>query len=121
MYHDDGSFVMSINTSIIFINNNNLCKRIGSWRRSMVCEVPRRVTVSNIVIISLQLLAYHQIYFILFLSLFSVEGLIMDQFCIDLGFLLDNPSVQTLVNPVVHSVHWYDFLCNTLQLLIFLL
>ena len=34
-----------------------------------------------------------------------VEGFIMDNFCIDLGVLLDNNSVQTLRNPERHSVH----------------
>jgi hypothetical protein len=36
----------------------------------------------------------------------SVEGYIMDEFCISLGTLLDNPSVRTLENPGVHSLHW---------------
>jgi hypothetical protein len=31
----------------------------------------------------------------------------MDNFCIDLGTLLDKPSVKTLVGPEQHSVHWY--------------
>jgi hypothetical protein len=31
----------------------------------------------------------------------------MDEFCIVLGTLLDNPSVRTLENPGVHSLHWY--------------
>ena len=45
-----------------------------------------------------------------FLTLFehtSVEGYIMDQYCINLGYLLDNPSVVTLENPGAHSLHWY--------------
>lgn len=37
----------------------------------------------------------------------SVEGFIMDQYCINLGYLLDNPSVITLENPAAHSIHWY--------------
>ena len=37
----------------------------------------------------------------------SVEGYIMDQYCINLGYLLDNPSVVTLENPGAHSLHWY--------------
>lgn len=31
----------------------------------------------------------------------------MDYFCIERGTLFDNPDVATLVNPGVHSVHWY--------------
>ena len=38
----------------------------------------------------------------------SVNGFIMDQYCIDLGVLLDNPSIVTLENPGAHSLHWYD-------------
>jgi hypothetical protein len=34
----------------------------------------------------------------------------MDQYCIDLGYLLDNPSVVTLENPGAHSLHWYVLL-----------
>lgn len=34
-----------------------------------------------------------------------IEGFVMDSFCIGLGFLLDNPSVTTLKNPELHSVH----------------
>jgi len=34
-----------------------------------------------------------------------VEGYVMDSFCIDRGTLLDNPSVQTLLNPELHSFH----------------
>lgn len=37
----------------------------------------------------------------------SVEGYVMDQTCIELGNLIDNPSVKTLENPGVHSLHWY--------------
>lgn len=33
------------------------------------------------------------------------EGFVMDFFCIDRGTLFDNPSVRTLENPGVHSVH----------------
>jgi hypothetical protein len=42
----------------------------------------------------------------LFFITHSVEGFIMDTICIDLGYLLDNPSVRTLENPGVHSFHW---------------
>jgi hypothetical protein len=31
----------------------------------------------------------------------------MDNYCIQLGYLLDNSAVTTLLNPEVHSVHWY--------------
>jgi hypothetical protein len=55
----------------------------------------------------------HSFFFVidrlLYLSVFithSVEGFIMDTICIDLGTLLDNPSVRTLENPGVHSFHW---------------
>jgi len=34
-----------------------------------------------------------------------VEGFIMDFFCIDRGTLLDAPTVKTLVNPELHSIH----------------
>ena len=34
-----------------------------------------------------------------------VEGFIMDRFCIDLGTLFDNRSVETLIGPQEHSVH----------------
>ncbi|OEU12494.1 hypothetical protein FRACYDRAFT_191288, partial [Fragilariopsis cylindrus CCMP1102] len=34
-----------------------------------------------------------------------VEGYVMDLFCINRGTLLDNPSVRTLENPELHSVH----------------
>jgi len=40
----------------------------------------------------------------------SVEGFIMDSFCIDLGTLLDNSDVETLEGPEQHSVHWYVLL-----------
>jgi len=33
------------------------------------------------------------------------EGYVMDQFCIDRGTLLDNPSVRTLEQPFRHTVH----------------
>jgi hypothetical protein len=33
------------------------------------------------------------------------EGYIMDNFCIDMGTLFDNPGVDTLRNPEKHSVH----------------
>lgn len=33
------------------------------------------------------------------------EGFVMDTFCIDRGTLLDNPSVVTLENPELHSLH----------------
>jgi hypothetical protein len=35
----------------------------------------------------------------------TYKGLIMDNFCIERGTLLDNPSVRTLVNPVAHTIH----------------
>jgi hypothetical protein len=35
----------------------------------------------------------------------KVQGYVMDNFCIDRGNLFDNPSVKTLVNPGVHSIH----------------
>ena len=41
----------------------------------------------------------------------SVEGFIMDDYCITDGFLLDNPSVFTLEEPEKHSVHWYVHIC----------
>lgn len=34
-----------------------------------------------------------------------IEGFVMDFFCIDRGTLLDNPTIETLVNPGRHSVH----------------
>jgi hypothetical protein len=34
-----------------------------------------------------------------------VEGIPMDYFCINDGFLMDNPSVITLKEPIKHSVH----------------
>ena len=34
-----------------------------------------------------------------------IEGYIMDQYCIDRGTLLDNPSVDTLQEPQKHSLH----------------
>jgi hypothetical protein len=37
----------------------------------------------------------------------SVEGFVMDNFCIDRGTLLDKPSVKTLEGPGQHTVHWY--------------
>ena len=36
---------------------------------------------------------------------FCYEGYVMDKYCIDRGTLLDNPSLSTLSNPDVHSVH----------------
>lgn len=33
----------------------------------------------------------------------------MDNFCIERGTLLDEPSTVTLLNPERHSVHWYAF------------
>ena len=38
----------------------------------------------------------------------SFEGFVMDNFCIERGTLLDEPSTTTLVNPERHSVHWYE-------------
>ncbi|KAJ3416142.1 hypothetical protein HDV05_002787 [Chytridiales sp. JEL 0842] len=35
----------------------------------------------------------------------NVGGYIMDNLCIDLGTLLDNPSVKTLQNPQEHTIH----------------
>ncbi|KAJ3380847.1 hypothetical protein HDU92_005746 [Lobulomyces angularis] len=35
----------------------------------------------------------------------TVFGYIMDNFCIERGNLFDNPSVKTLENPSVHSIH----------------
>jgi len=34
-----------------------------------------------------------------------LEGFIMDQYCIDRGTLLDNPSLNTLQNPASHTIH----------------
>ena len=34
-----------------------------------------------------------------------VVGYVMDRYCIDRGTLFDNPTVETLVGPEVHSVH----------------
>jgi len=34
-----------------------------------------------------------------------VEGYVMDNYCIERGTLFDNPTVNTLENPGVHSVH----------------
>jgi len=34
-----------------------------------------------------------------------IEGYIMDSFCIERGTLFDNPSVNTLEGPEVHSIH----------------
>lgn len=38
-------------------------------------------------------------------DLICIEGFVMDRFCIDRGTLVDNPQVETLVEPEVHSVH----------------
>ena len=35
----------------------------------------------------------------------TARGYVMDNFCIQRGTLLDNPSVQTLKNPELHSIH----------------
>ncbi|KAI8895356.1 hypothetical protein BC833DRAFT_601547 [Globomyces pollinis-pini] len=35
----------------------------------------------------------------------TVSGFVMDNLCIDRGTLLDNPSVTTLLNPEMHSIH----------------
>jgi hypothetical protein len=37
----------------------------------------------------------------------SVEGFVMDTFCIERGTLLDKPDVVTLEGPDQHSFHWY--------------
>jgi hypothetical protein len=37
----------------------------------------------------------------------SVEGFVMDTFCIERGTLLDKPDVVTLEGPGNHSFHWY--------------
>jgi hypothetical protein len=37
----------------------------------------------------------------------SVEGFVMDTFCIERGTLLDKPNVVTLEGPGEHSFHWY--------------
>lgn len=37
---------------------------------------------------------------------YSVEGFIMDEWCINNEVLLDNPDVVTLEGPEQHSVHW---------------
>jgi hypothetical protein len=37
----------------------------------------------------------------------SVEGFVMDQFCIERGTLLDKPDLSTLQFPDEHSLHWY--------------
>ena len=54
-----------------------------------------------------------RLHFSPFLSIFmsisvrlSVEGYIMDQYCIDLGVLLDNQAIKTLENPGAHSLQW---------------
>lgn len=39
----------------------------------------------------------------------SVEGFVMDKFCVDLGTLLDKPDLISLQYPGEHSLHWYDF------------
>lgn len=36
---------------------------------------------------------------------YCVEGYVMDYYCIELGSLLDNPSVRTLEGPDEHSIH----------------
>ena len=38
---------------------------------------------------------------------YSVEGFVMDTFCIELKTLLDNPSIKTLEGPGNHTLHWY--------------
>jgi hypothetical protein len=37
----------------------------------------------------------------------SVEGFVMDQFCVQLGTLLDKPNLMSLQFPNEHSLHWY--------------
>ena len=36
----------------------------------------------------------------------SVEGYVMDSYCINLGVLLDTPSIKTFEGPGEHSFHW---------------
>jgi hypothetical protein len=43
----------------------------------------------------------------------------MDTYCIQLGYLLDNPSIPTLENPGEHSLHWYVMNVQFELLLIF--
>jgi hypothetical protein len=31
----------------------------------------------------------------------------MDSYCIELGYLLDNPTVDPLIGPDQHTIHWY--------------
>ncbi|RHX99429.1 hypothetical protein DYB36_013816 [Aphanomyces astaci] len=35
----------------------------------------------------------------------TATGFVMDNYCIDLGNLMDNPTVKTLEGPEVHSIH----------------
>ncbi|KAF0718314.1 Aste57867_1765 [Aphanomyces stellatus] len=35
----------------------------------------------------------------------TFTGYVMDNFCIDMGTMVDNPSKKTLVDPQVHSIH----------------
>ncbi|OQS03348.1 hypothetical protein THRCLA_04354 [Thraustotheca clavata] len=35
----------------------------------------------------------------------TMSGFIMDNYCIDQGFMVDNPTTPTLVHPEVHSIH----------------
>ncbi|RHY97376.1 hypothetical protein DYB31_015420 [Aphanomyces astaci] len=35
----------------------------------------------------------------------TATGFVMDNYCIDLGKLMDNPTVKTLEGPEVHSIH----------------
>jgi hypothetical protein len=49
----------------------------------------------------------HTVFILLGWNLVSAEGYIMDETCIVLETLIDNPSVRTLENPGVHSLHWY--------------
>jgi hypothetical protein len=42
----------------------------------------------------------------IFSSYTSVEGFIMDQYCVFLGTLLDRPDLLSLQYPDEHSVHW---------------
>ena len=43
----------------------------------------------------------------LYFAIISVEGFVMDKFCVDLGTLLDKPDLISLQFPSEHSLHWY--------------
>ena len=43
----------------------------------------------------------------------AVEGYVMDQYCLDLGVLMDNPTVRSLEGPDVHCTRQQDeFACR---------